>query len=130
MKIKLISFIILCTFLLVPTIAFAEGTGVGYGSITPGWLLIFTAGLIGLCAAVVAGIALARPTDRFATGQWPVLSIVLGLFCVLLSMFHLAVTLAGFGAGNRRAGAIIAIVIGLIGLVLAGMAWFRSLRDK
>lgn len=130
MKVKLVSFAIFSVFLLVPTIAFAEGTGVGYGSITPGRLLIFAAGLIGLSSAVVAGIARARPTSRFATGQWPVMSIVLSLFCVLLSAFHLAVTPSGFNTGYGRAGAILAIAIGLIGLVLAGMAWTRSLRNK
>ncbi|WP_066392119.1 DUF6223 family protein [Neobacillus mesonae] len=127
---KLVSFVILCTLLLVPTIVFAEGTGVGYGSITPGRLLTFAAGVIGLSSAVVAGIALARQASRFSTGQWPVLSIVLSLFCVLLSVFHLYVTPSGFGTGKGRAGAIIAIVIGLIGLVLGGMAWTRSLRNK
>lgn len=130
MKVKLVSFAILSVFLLVPTIVFAEGTGVGYSSITPGRLLTFAAALIGLSSAVVAGIALAHPTSRFATGQWPVMSIVLSLFCVLLSAFHLAVTPGGFNTGNGRAGAIIAIAIGLIGLVLAGMAWTRSLRNK
>lgn len=129
MKKKYVSFVILCTFLLVPTIAFAEGTGVVYG-ITPNRLLTIAAALIGLSSVVIAGIALSRPTSRFAVGQWPVLSIVLALFCVLLSIFHLAVTPTGFGAGNGRAGAIIAIVLGLIGLILAGIAWFRSLRDK
>jgi hypothetical protein len=56
----LVSFAIFSVFLLVPTIAFAEGTGVGYGSITPGRLLTFAAGLIGLNSTVVAGIARAR----------------------------------------------------------------------
>lgn len=129
MKVKLVSFAILSVLLLVPTIAFAEETGVGYG-ITPGRLLTFAAGLIGLSSAAVAGIALSRPTSRFAAGQWPVMSIVLSLFCVLLSAFHLAVTPGGFNTGNGRAGAIVAIAIGPIGLVLAGMAWTRSLRDK
>ncbi|MDD9269303.1 DUF6223 family protein [Paenibacillus sp. GCM10023248] len=132
MKVKLVSFAILSVFLLVvPTIAFAEGTGVGYGTITPGRLLTIAAALIGLCSAVAAGITLARPTGRLATGKWSsVMSIVLSLFCVLLSAFHLAVTPGGFNTGNGRAGAIIAIAIGLIGLLLAGTAWTRSLRNK
>lgn len=100
MKIKLVSFAILSVFLLVPSIAFAEVTSVGYGSITPGRLLTLVAALVGLSSAVVAGIAYARPTSRFATGQWPVMSIVLSLFCVLLSAFHLAVTPNGFNTGN------------------------------
>jgi hypothetical protein len=130
MKIKLVSFAILSVFLLVPTIVFAEGTSVGYGSITPGRLLTLAAALVGLSSAVVAGIACARPTSRFATGQWPVMSIVLSLFCILISALHLAVTPSGFNTGNGRAGAIVAIAIGLIGFVFAGMAWTRSLRSK
>ena len=130
MNVRLVSFAMFSIFLLVPTIAFAEGTGVAYSSITSGRLLTFAAVLIGLSSAVVAGIARARPTSRFATGQWPVMSIVLSLFCVLLSAFHLAVTPSGFNTGNGRAGAIIAIAMGLIGLVLAGMAWTRSLSNK
>ncbi|MBD0378688.1 DUF6223 family protein [Paenibacillus sedimenti] len=98
MKMKLVSFVILCTLLLMPTIASAEVTNgnIGYG-LTPGRLRTIVAAVVGLIGIVLAGL-------------------------------HLVNTTGGFGTGNGRAGAIVAIVVGLIGLVLAGLSLARSRR--
>jgi hypothetical protein len=43
-----------------------------------------------------------------------------------LGGLHAANSAGGFGTGNGLAGAIVAIVLGLIGMVLGGLAWVRS----
>jgi hypothetical protein len=43
-------------------------------------------------------------------------------------VLHLAGSTGGFGTGNGRAGAIVALVVGLIGMNLGGLGLARSRR--
>jgi hypothetical protein len=50
------------------------------------------------------------------------------LISVVVGGLHSANSAGGFGTGNGLAGAIVAIGMGLIGMVLAGLALARSRR--
>lgn len=132
MKPVQVSFLLLCTLLLVPTIAFAEGTDshVGYG-LTPGRLKTLLAAGVGLISVVIGGLSLARSAGRIGTGNgrtWAIAAAVAGLIGIVLAGLHLANSTGGFGTGNGRAGAIVAIAVGLIGIVLSGLTLVRSRR--
>jgi len=49
----------------------------------------------------------------------------LGLICIVLAGIHIANTTGGFGTGGGKAGAIVAIVLGLIATILSGIALTR-----
>ncbi|WP_284645220.1 DUF6223 family protein [Paenibacillus silviterrae] len=136
MKMKLVSFVILCTVLLVPTIASAEvtngniGYGIGYG-LTPWRLRALVAVVLGLIGVVVGGLSLARSGGRFGNGNGragALVAMVAGLGGIVIAGLHLANSTGGWGTGNGRAGAVFAIVIGLTGMVLARLTLARSRR--
>jgi hypothetical protein len=54
--------------------------------------------------------------------------LVLGLIGMALAGLHLATTTGGFGTGSGRAGAVVALVLGLIGVVLGRLALAGSRR--
>lgn len=133
MKMKLVLFIILCAFLLVPTITSAEATNgnVGYGVITPGRLWATIDAVVGLISAIFAGLSLARSAGRFGTGsgqRGATVAVVMGLIVIAYAVLHMTIFTGDFGTGDGRAGAIIAIMMGLISMVLAGLTLARSRR--
>jgi len=132
MKMKMVSFLILCTLLLVPTIAFAEVTNgnTGYG-FTPGRLWATIDAVAGLISAILAGFSLARSAGRFGAGngrRGAIAASVAGLIVIAYAILHLTIFTGDFGTGSGRAGAVIAIVMGLISMVLGGLAIARSRR--
>lgn len=130
MKMKLVSFTILCTLLLLPTIASAEavdgGIRLGHGRLLP-----TTAALVGLIGVVIGGLALARSAGRSGTGSGrsgSIAAMALGLISTVIGGLHAAFSAGGLGTGNGLAGAIAAIVLGLISMVIGGLALTRSRR--
>lgn len=132
MKKKMLSFLILCTLLFVPTIAFAEVTnGKTVYGFTPGRLWASTDAAVGLISAILAGLSLARSAGRFGAGigrRGAIVATVAGLIVIAYAILHLTIFTGDFGTGSGRAGAIIAIVMGLISMVLGGLAIARSRR--
>jgi hypothetical protein len=53
-------------------------------------------------------------------------ALIIGLVCVVFSILHLALSTGGFGTGSGKLGAIVAMVVGLIGIGLGGLALVRS----
>ncbi|OXM83026.1 DUF6223 family protein [Paenibacillus rigui] len=129
MKMKLVSFVILCALLLVPTVASAEVTSgnVGYG-LTPGRLWATMDAVAGLISTVIGGLSLGRSVRRIGNGgrNGAIVSMGLGLIVLAYAGVHLTIFTGDFGTGAGRAGAIIAIVMGLTGMVLAGLTLARS----
>ncbi|WP_426454379.1 DUF6223 family protein [Paenibacillus sp. S-38] len=133
-KTLLVSFLILCTLLFVPTLALAsagvtDGT-IGFG-FTSGRLRALSAAAAGLVSVVIGGLSLARSAGRFGSGSGragAISAAVAGLAGIVLAGIHLANTTGGFGTGSGRAGAIVAIMLGLTGMVLAGLTQARSRR--
>jgi hypothetical protein len=52
--------------------------------------------------------------------------LVLGTISLIVGGLHTANSAGGFGTGNGLAGAIIAMVLGLVGMVLGGLPLARS----
>lgn len=131
MKMMLVSFLILCACLLVPTIVFAEATNsnVIYG-LTQGRLWATLDAALGLVSVVIGGLSLARSVRRIGNGgrNGAIVATVLGLIVISYAGVHLTIFTGDFGTGAGRAGAIIAILMGLIGMVLAGLTLARSRR--
>jgi hypothetical protein len=57
-------------------------------------------------------------------------ALALGLIGMVLSVAHLGSSTGGFGSGGGRAGAIVALVLGQIGMNLGGLALARSRRSR
>lgn len=81
------------------------------------------AGVVGLISVAVGGLALARSAARIGVG-----ALLVGLTGMVLGAWHLVRSADGFGTGNGRAGAIVAVVVALIGMSLGGLALARSRR--
>lgn len=132
MKKKLGSFVILCTWLLLPAIASAAtNDSVGYGVATPGRFLATADAAVGLFSAILAGLSLARSKGHIGNGKGrrgAIVAMVLGLFVIVYAGVHMTIYTGDFGTGDGRAGAIIAIMMGLISFILAGITMSRSRR--
>ncbi|MCQ6557272.1 DUF6223 family protein [Paenibacillus mendelii] len=128
MKIKLVSFVILCTFLLVPTIAFAENK-VGY-VMTTGRIWSTVDAFVGLMNAIFAGLSLSRSIRRIGNGgrNGAIISVVVALIVIVYALIHMTMFPGDFGTGDGRAAAVIAFVTGIISIVLAGITLIRSRR--
>jgi uncharacterized membrane protein len=97
--------------------------------ITTGRLWSIVAGVVGLIGVVIGRLALIRSTHNIGSARrMGIVALGLGSIGVVLSVFHLASTTGGFGTGKGRAGAIVALIIGLIGTVLGWLALARSRR--
>jgi Family of unknown function (DUF6223) len=81
------------------------------------------AGVVGLISVAIGGWALAR-----SAGSWAIGALAAGLTGMVLGAWHLVRSADGFGTGNGRAGAIVALVVALIGMSLGGLALARSRR--
>jgi hypothetical protein len=127
MNIKIFSFAILSALLLVPTIAFAADDNVVYG-FTSGRLFSTIDAAVGLISAVIGGMSLKRSIRRIGNnGQnGAMIAGVVGLIVIAYAVIHLSIFTGNFGTGGGRAGAIIAIVMGLISMILAGITLARS----
>jgi hypothetical protein len=55
-------------------------------------------------------------------------ALALGLLGIILSVIHLSTFTGGFGTGSGRAGAIVALVLSLIGTSLGGLTLSRHDR--
>lgn len=97
--------------------------------VTTGRLWSIVAGLLGLTGLIIGLLALNRSARRTNSAQrMGTVALILSLICIALSVFHLARTTGGFGTGKGRAGAIVALVIGLTGIIFSRLAVARSRR--
>jgi uncharacterized membrane protein len=62
--------------------------------------------------------------------SWPVVAIVTGLLAVIGSVFNLATSNGGPGSGNGVLGSAQALVLGLTGMILGGLAMVRFKRKN
>ncbi|WP_066392129.1 DUF6223 family protein [Neobacillus mesonae] len=122
---KLISFVIFCAFLLVPTIASAEQV---YG-FTPARLKILVTVGMGLGSVVISWLSLTRASGSFGKGNWKIgtiVAVVLALIAYFIAAPHFGHTPGDIGSGNGRGGAAFAMILSFITIILSGMAWFAS----
>ena len=95
---------------------------------TAGRLVATSAALIALIGAVAGGLALLRPAGIFGTSIVRLVAIVAGLIGAAVGGYVVATT-AAFGTGGGRAGAIVALGLGVSAIALGGMALARSRRS-
>jgi hypothetical protein len=90
-----------------------------------------SAALVGLVAAVVGGLALARSAGRIGNGtgrRGAIVALVLGPLGFVIGGLVVATADGGLGTGNGLAGGVVAMIVGLIGMSLGGIALARSRR--
>lgn len=97
----------------------AAGYELGVGRTVP-----TTAAVVGLAGVVLAGVALRRRNGRLAGG-----ALVLGLVGTVVGVLHGANAAGGLGTGNGLAGAVVAVALGLVGILLGALALARSRRS-
>ncbi|WP_227997290.1 DUF6223 family protein [Nocardia australiensis] len=101
----------------------AAGYELGVGRAVP-----TSAAMLGLISVIVGGLALAR-SRRTGTGRARIIvALVLGPISVIVGGIHGANAAGGPGTGNGVLGAVFAVVLGLVGTALGGLALARSRR--
>src|SRR3954469_14132751 len=110
---------------LVPGLAAAVPVG-----IAPGRAQSLGALAIGLISLIVGGLALARsgPGGRGRPRRATV-ALVVGVIGMIASVVRLATSTGGIGTGSGQLGAIVALMVALLGTVLGGMALARARRS-
>lgn len=83
--------------------------------------------LIGVVAGLSSMIIGWRVKRRSVGGTsgwrpWALAALALGLVAAVVSVLHLANTSGGFGTGGGKAGAIVALILGLLGTSFSGIA--------
>jgi len=72
----------------------------------------------------------ARHTSILSGKSWPIVAIVTGLMAVIGSVLNLATANGGPGSGNGVLGSAQALVLGLTGMILGGLAIVRFRRQN
>jgi hypothetical protein len=83
------------------------------------------AAVMGLIGVVLAALALIRPALIRLTGP---ISMVLSLISAAVGGLHAAYAAGGVGTGNGLAGAVVAVILGVLGIALGGLAYSRARR--
>lgn len=106
------------------TAGLANGeTSLYSAAFTSGRARSLVGGIVGLCSLIISWRAKSRSTDR---RTWAGVALALGLIALLLSGMHLGTSAGGFGTGSGKAGAIVALLLGLTGTAVSGL----TLRSK
>ncbi|GAB3807181.1 DUF6223 family protein [Micromonospora zhanjiangensis] len=98
----------------------AGGYQLGHGRLVPSVFAV-----LGLLSVVVGALALTRRTTRRG---WTAAAAVAGLVSAAAGGLHAANAAGGLGTGHGLAGAVVAVALGLIGAVIAGLALTRARR--
>ncbi|MBF6239095.1 hypothetical protein IU474_18765 [Nocardia otitidiscaviarum] len=118
---------VLASSVLTPAVAYAaaEPVAAGASELSAGRLGGLVAALVGIAGVVVGGLALARRGGRLGTGGAAIAAAVAGLFAIALGALVVVTADGGLGTGNGLGGGIVAMVIGLIALIVGGLARAR-----
>jgi hypothetical protein len=96
-----------------------------YG-LTPRRLWATAADMVAVTGVIIGGLAFMRPASRFGTASGQFVTLTAGLIAVVNGWLVLAIATGGPGTGNGVVGGAGALVLGLIALVLAGLARARA----
>lgn len=80
--------------------------------ITSGRAKSLVGGVFGLASFIIGWKAKARKR------RWVITALTLGVIAILLGVIHLVNVTGGFGTGGGKAGAIVAVALGLVGCLL------------
>lgn len=92
-------------------------------TIGSGRLVPTVAAVIGLIGVIMGALALARAGKG---RTWAATALAAGLVSAGIGALHAANAAGGVGTGNGLAGAVAAVVLGIVGIVLGGLAFMRS----
>ncbi|MEO3796871.1 DUF6223 family protein [Nonomuraea sp. B10E15] len=97
---------------------------------TSGRLWSVVGALLGLAGAVIGGLALARSARRIGNGgrRGAAVALGAGLACTVIGGLVVAAAEGGPGTGYGIVGGWVDLVVGLIAMVLGGLALARSRR--
>jgi Family of unknown function (DUF6223) len=88
-----------------------------------------TASVLALISVVMGGLAMVRSASFGAAARIGViLALAAGLVAVINGALVLVVATGGLGSGNGVVGGAVALVLGLIGMIIGGLALSRSRR--
>ena len=93
--------------------------------LTSGRAKSLVGGVIGLVSLIISLRARSRASGQSGSRKsLSKIAVVLGLVAIILSVVHLALNTGGFGTGGGKAGAIVALVLGLAGTgIRATILW-------
>lgn len=95
---------------------------IGPGS---GRLGVTSIGLIGLLNLIIAIQAYRRLGRGIDSRTRAIVALILGLIVAVLALIHFVTTSGPFGTGNGRAGAIVAMLVGLSDMILGTLVLVR-----
>jgi len=126
-------YLLLNAVILLPAIVVAQETNPDIGArLTSGRLASLAILFIGMVSVVIGYKSkkrFANPALANNNSKGPVLALILGLLCVILSVIHLA-DATDFGTGGGKAGSIVAVLAGSIGVFLASVTLYRMRNNK
>ena len=81
-------------------------------------------GVVAGLSSMIIGWRIKRRSVAGGSGwrPWALAALALGLVAAVVSVLHLANTSGGFGTGGGKAGAIVALILGLLGTSFSGIA--------
>lgn len=114
---------------VLPAAGWAQSlpTNVGFTAGRTSATVIAVAGLVGV---VIGGLALHSAGRIGARNGRAGAALSIGLIVIILSAVHLSRATGDFGTGSGRAGAIVALVLGLTAMILGVVTRVRSGRIR
>jgi hypothetical protein len=103
----------------------AAGYEVGVGRPVP-----TAAAVLGLISVIVGGLALAGSRRGGAERTRTIVALAFGAISVIVGGIHGANAAGGPGTGNGVMGAVFAVILGVVGMALGGLALARSRRTR
>lgn len=115
--------------LFLPATAFAQGEGSGSYELTSGRVWSLTALAVGLISAIVAGVFLLRSTKKSVKRGYSIATATAGAVVILYALIHLNILFTGdLGTGDGKAGALFAIMLGVVTIILSVISLVRTRR--
>ena len=116
---------LLATIVVTTTVFAQDGNAVKRG-LTTGRLESILISLLGLTSLILSLRHFRSPVNSSPGKRKGILIAGLaGLICIILAGVHIANSTGGFGTGSGKAGAIVAIALGLTAIILSGISLNR-----
>mgnify|MGYP001374547975 CR=1 FL=1 len=104
----------------------AEPAGTTIAGPTARRLWATLAAVLALAGTITGGLALTKPSSRFASARWAMRSLGLGLIGLINGALNLALATGGPGTGNGVVGGAAAVVLGAAAIALGGLTLARG----
>lgn len=115
-------------YAVLVAVQLAEPAGTTIAGPTVRRLWATLAAALALAGTAASGLALTKPSSRFASPRWTMRSLGLGLIGLVNGALNLSVATGGPGTGNGVVGGAAAVVLGAAAVALSGFAMARGRR--